>query len=126
MPSASFSFGSSEPHTMEVRYSWWGREEYYLDGSLLEKRLNLSLSGQREFRIGAHSVRIEVSGGPKEYFTRVFVDDKLHVEELFPKFKARVEKWGKQCFDILLILAALAGVLIAMWRNGDLMRLFPR
>ncbi len=117
MPKASFNFGTAEPHTMEVSYSWWGREEYYLDGSLFEKRLNLSFSGQREFRIGAHSVRIEVSAPPKQYFTRVFVDDKLHVEELFPEFKARAQKWSASCPPVLLILAALAGVIAGIWRS---------
>jgi hypothetical protein len=117
MPKASFNFGTAEPHTMEVSYSWWGREEYYLDGSLLERRLDLSFSGQREFRIGAHSVRIEVSTPPKQYFTRVFVDDKLHVDELFPEFKARAEKWNGSCHPVLLILAALAGVIAGIWRS---------
>jgi hypothetical protein len=119
MPKASFNFGTAEPHRMEVSYSWWGREEYYLDGSLLEKRLNLSFSGQREFRIGAHSVRIEVSAPPKEYFTRVFVDGKLHVQELFPEFKVRAEKRNTPCSPVLLILAALAGVIAGIWQSAD-------
>jgi hypothetical protein len=119
MPKASFNFGTAEPHTMEVVYRWWGREEYYLDGSLLEKRLNLSLSGLREFQIGGHSVRIEVSASPEHYFTRVFVDDKLYVPELFPEFKARLDKWNTSCLPVLLTLAALAGFISGIWRSAN-------
>jgi hypothetical protein len=91
MPSARFSFGDANAQTMEVKYSWWGREEYYLNGKLLHRQWNLSLAGQREFQIAGHTVRVEVSVGPKEYFTRVVLDGQLYIEELFPHIKSQVE-----------------------------------
>ena len=101
---------------MEVDYSWWGREAYFVDGNLLQARINLALAGNREFKIGNHAVRIEVSMGPKEYFTRVYVDGRLHVEELFPKVKASVERWKKPPYSYLApAVFAIAGFLLARW-----------
>lgn len=77
---------------MDVRYSWWGREEYRLDGRLLHKRWNLTFRGIREFVVESHVVRIEVSIGTENYDTRVYVDGKLHVEQLFPEIARSMKK----------------------------------
>lgn len=120
MPRASFSFGTPTRHTMEVNYTWWGREEYYVDGRLLNRRWNASLSGTRQFDIGGHSIRIQVVQGQTQYFTRVFVDDALHVEELFPKVKARFEKWKGSQHRTILVLAAIIATLIVISLSGVL------
>jgi hypothetical protein len=107
---------------MEVNCTWWGREEYYVDGRLIEKRWNPSLSGQREFQVGGHSVRIEVSQGQRQYFTRVFVDDALHVEELFPTAKAQFERWKRLPHRMVIASAVFLAVLIALSLSGVLPR----
>ena len=118
MPRAAFNFGS-RPHTMEVEYRWWGREAYFVDGNLLHQRTNLSLAGEREFKVGNHAVRIEVCVGPKEYFTRVYVDGRLHVDELFPQVKARVDKWKKPPYCYLVPGAFfIACFFLGLWLTG--------
>ena len=100
MPRATFTFGDpSRPHTMEVDCRWWGRERYSVDGKVLDSRWSMAPAGAREFQVGRHKVKIDVS--VKEYSTRVFVDDRLHVEELFPEVKARLEKWQKPPYSWL-------------------------
>jgi hypothetical protein len=107
---------------MEVNYAWWGREEYHVDGRLIEKRWNASFSGQRRFRVGSHSVRIEVSQGQRQYFTRVFVDDTLHVEELFPTAKAQFQRWERLPYRVVVLWAVVIAVLVALSLSGVLPR----
>jgi hypothetical protein len=118
MPRASFSFGTSTSYTVEVNYTWWGREEYYVNGRLLERRWNASLSGKRQFHIGGHSVRIEVFIGQRQYFTRVFVDDKLHVEELFPTAKSQFGKWRQPRRQVVVVIAGVVAALGVLWLIG--------
>lgn len=116
MPRASFGFGPANTHTMVVVFRWWGQESYFIDGQLAHKRWSVSLAGSREFKVGDQAVRIDVSAGPKEYFTRVFVDGKLHVAELFPEVKARVEKWKRPPRSyILQFVVALVGAALVVW-----------
>jgi len=122
MPRATFAFGAPSSHTMAVIYAWWGREEYYVDGRLLERRWSPSLSGKRHFLIGGHSVRIELFQGQGQYFTRVFVDDKLHVEELFPRTKERFERWKRVFSRMCLVTLGLLAALIALSVSGLLPR----
>lgn len=119
MPRNTFSFGTANSHTMEVDYRWWGRETYFVDGELLESKWNLSFVGIREFHIGDHKVRIEVSCGTKEYFTRVFVDDQVHLEELFPDFKVNAAKWNTSLYSFMKnmgrILIVAVCIFFAVW-----------
>jgi hypothetical protein len=108
---------------MKISFSWWGQELYYLDGQLLEKRWNLAFAGARDFRIGGHLVRIEVSVGPKEYYTRVYLDGKLHVEELFPETRAKVEKWKRSPLRYVIIVPlAILFTLVGLWLIGPVVR----
>lgn len=106
---------------MEVRCSWWGREEYYVNGELLHRQWNLSLAGQREFRIAGHAIRIDISVGPKEYFTRVYLDGQLYIEELFPHVKAQVESSKRiSSYVVPAVSAALIAAVITLWLSGVL------
>lgn len=116
MPRASFSFGDNDSHTMDVDLRWWGQEEYFIDGVLAQKNWSGSLAGKREFKVGNHVVRIDVAVGPKEYFTRVYVDEKVHIEELFPEVKARVEKWKRppRSYVAPIVIVVVCGA-IGIW-----------
>ena len=61
-----------------------------------------------------------MSQGQTQYFTRVFVDDALHVEELFPKVKARFEKWKRSQYRMILAMAAIVAALIVLSLSGVL------
>ena len=104
---------------MEIDYKWWGLELYTVDGTLLDKRWSISLSGDRQFTIGSHSIRIELSVRPNQYFTRVFVDNELHIPELFPRVKARIEaleKWQKPPYSyIAAALSIVGGLVLGLW-----------
>jgi hypothetical protein len=103
---------------MEVNFTWLGLEEYYLNGQLLRRQWNFSLAGQREFNVGPHLVRIEISAQPNQYFTRVFLDGELYIEELFPHFRA-VFAADKPIGYLLPALAgALVAALVALWLSG--------
>ena len=104
---------------MDVDYRWWAREAYYIDGNLVDRRWNLSLKGNREFLAGGHTIGIEVAVGPKEYFTRVHVDGKLHVDELFPELWARVEKWKRPPRSYIVSVGiGVASAVIVLWLIG--------
>jgi hypothetical protein len=99
---------------MEVDFTWWGHEAYLLDGQLLHSRWDPSFSGEQEFDIAGRKVRIEGSNYPNNYYHRVFVDDTLHVEELFPEEKAKADKWKRAPYKYWLafgfmLLCAFAG-----------------
>ena len=83
-------------HKFEVDFSYFGSEKYYLDGELIHKSWNFSLSGTREFKVGSRQLRIEVSVKPSNYYCKVYLDEELYIEELFPAFKDKVDKRNKR------------------------------
>lgn len=74
---------------MTISWSPFGLEKYFLDGKLIEKRWSWSFSGTREFVVDNARLRIEFRLSFREYFSRVYVNDALHIEELFPEVAAR-------------------------------------
>jgi hypothetical protein len=92
MPIASFTFGQTPTRRMEIHWSAFGFEKYLLDGKLLLKRWALSLSGERTFFVDGRQLRIVFHMSPKDYYSRVFLDDQLIVPELFPDVAAKLEK----------------------------------
>jgi len=100
-------------HEFGVEFTNYGIEKYYLDGQLIEKKWNFQFSGTREFKVGGDFVKIEVSVKPSIYFCRLYLNNQLHVEELFPEFKERIEKaknrqtpaWLKKTVISLVVVA---------------------
>jgi len=115
---AAFSFGTPNPQLMEVNFTWLGLEEYYLNGDLLHRQWNFSLAGQREFNVGPHVVRIEISARPNKYFTRVFLDGALYIEELFPHYRALVVSDKPTSYFLPALAGALVAALVALWLSG--------
>jgi hypothetical protein len=52
----------------------------------------------------------------------VFVDDRLHVEELFPTAKAQFEKWTNRSRHVIPAMAAVLIALIVLALSGVLPR----
>ena len=67
-------------------------EKYYLDGVLIDKLWSLKPSSIREFDVGGQSVRVEYKIARSEYYSKLYVNDKLHIEELFPELKKKYEE----------------------------------
>ena len=118
MPQATVMIGEPEPKPFEVRFTWWGLEEFFYDGQLLERRWNLGMSGQRQFQLPRHLVQVEVKIGRNEYFSRLLLDGKVYVEELFPQTKAQFERWKTprhrlMRIAVFFVLGGIAGWYIA-------------
>lgn len=114
MPVASFTFGQSPIHKLEVHWSPVGFEKYVLDGRLLAKRWSLSLSGERVFNVDGKRLRIVCRLLPKNYCSKVFLDDELIVPELFPEVAAKLEEarargWGWRRFVVSLVVWMVVG-----------------
>ena len=114
MPIAGFTFGQTPTHTMEVHWSPFGFEKYVLDGELLEKRWTMSFSGERLFDVDGRQVRIVFRMSPKDYYSKVFLDDELIVPELFPEVatkleKARAQGWGWRRFVVNFVVWMVIG-----------------
>jgi hypothetical protein len=119
MPRAAFTVGASDPQTVEVELAWWGMEEYYLNGTLFLRQWKLTGTGEREFNVGPHVVRIAVSARGNEYFARVFLDGQPYIEELFPELRALVESSSRPSSYLMPALGgAIAAVLVALWQSG--------
>ena len=89
---ATFALTDTSSDTFEVRCTWWGREEYLLNGELLDRRWSAALTDERQFHVGGHTVRIVLDARGKDYIGRAFVDDTVRVAELYPSLKARAAK----------------------------------
>jgi hypothetical protein len=87
---ATFAVTDASKDIFEVRWSWWGREEYLLNGQLLEKHWSGAGEGERTFQVAGHVVRIAFSARGSEFLGRAFVDGAIRVHELFPELKARL------------------------------------
>ena len=114
----TFSFGSPTPQLMGVNFTWLGLEEYYLNGQLLHRQWSFTLAGQREFNVGPHVVLIEISAQPNKYFTRVFLDGALYIEELFPQYNALVVSDKPTSYLFPAFTSALVAALVALWQSG--------
>jgi hypothetical protein len=114
MPSATFTLTDAKPQIFEVRWSWWGQEEYFYDGSLLQKVWNLTtFSGERNFRINGHTVHISWSAKEK-FQTKVYVDEHIRVEDLFPlPVRHRAPFSWKKTLKTVAIWAVIG--FIGMW-----------
>ena len=114
MAVATFSFGERPQHTMEVHWSAFGSEKYVLDGRVLLKRWELGFSGERAFDVDGRRLRIVYRLSPKEYYSKVFLDDELIVPELFPDIaekiqKARAKRWRWRSFAVNLVVWMIIG-----------------
>jgi hypothetical protein len=89
MAVATFTFGNPA-HTMEVRWSALGFEEYLLDSQRIEKRWDMwTFSGERTFLVDGRQLRIAHHVSRNEFYARAYLDDELIVSELFPETAAR-------------------------------------
>ncbi len=88
MPTATFRFGDDNQYEMIIVAGYLGRERYYVDGRLVLDHWSYHPNAVREFEVGKHLVRIVVTSGPTSFSSRAYVDDRLHVKELFPGFAA--------------------------------------
>ena len=81
---AQFTLTDANASPLEVRWSWWGREQYFYKGQLLESLWDLTtLTGDRKFRVDGHEVRIAWAA-EEDFVTRVYVDGSLRIDNLFP------------------------------------------
>jgi hypothetical protein len=123
MPRTAFRFDAPEPKLMEVNLSWWGREQYILDGVVLLQQWTPSFSSARQFTVGTRLLRIEVTTGLHDYCARAFLDGELYIDELFPEYRAMLESLKRQSSWRSAIVpgiigGALAAVIAALWRSG--------
>jgi hypothetical protein len=119
MQIATFTLLDAEPQIFEVRWTWWGREEYLYDGSLLQRLWNLTtLSGGRSFQINGHAVRISWNAQEK-FQTKVYVDGHIRVEDLFPSPTIRhaPTNW-KKFLERTVIWAVIGYVGIWLYKVG--------
>ena len=79
-------------HLFEVEFYNFGRENYYVDGQLIDNRWNLSFVGTRKFKVGNRDVKINVNSVPGKYYCQLFVDNTLHTEQLFPEINEKSEQ----------------------------------
>lgn len=118
MPRAAFMVGAPEAQRMEVNLTWWGREDYYLNGNIILRQWRFSGAGRREFQVGQYLVSIAVSAKGAEYFARVFVDGELYIEELFPELRAMVQSAKPTSYLWPALAGALIAGVVALWRSG--------
>ena len=74
----------------------------------------MSFSGERIFGVDGKRLRIAFRMSPKEYYSKVFLDDELIVPELFPDVaakleKARAQRWGWRRFVVNLVVWMVIG-----------------
>lgn len=81
--------GSDE---FSVKFSFFGREDYYLNGQLIRSLRTLRTSGRRKFEINGRELVIDLSSKMTDFHCKAFLDGELFVEEMFPEFKARHEQ----------------------------------
>ena len=75
-----------------VKYSYFGLEQYFLNGELIRKSWVFRWSGSRVFDIKGNRLVIEASVKPMNYYCKAFLNGELYVEELFPEFKDRIDR----------------------------------
>lgn len=118
MPQIRFPVGPTSAHVVDINITWWGQEEYFIDGSLVLRKWSFIGGKPREFRVGQHMVSIVLSStGKKGFFGRVFVDGELYIDELFPQLVAMVstsKQPGGYLWPVITGIAAAA--LAALWR----------
>ena len=118
---ATFTLTESDPSAFEVRWSWWGREQYLYDGRMLQSLWDLTtFTGHRTFTVDGHLVRI--SWAAKDNFrTRVHVDGNLRVDNLFPQLtlKRRPFSWSKwlKTVVIWMIIGFIVTIAYEYWKS---------
>ena len=94
----SFTLGSNNENTVTVIFTWYGVEKYLINRKAVLSKWSLSPRGSREFKAGDQKVRVEVSCYPSDFYTKVYVDGELHIEELFPELKEKVTNSRRKGF----------------------------
>ncbi|MGH8604899.1 MAG: hypothetical protein ACREXR_19570 [Gammaproteobacteria bacterium] len=79
------------PHIFEIDISLFGGEKYFVDGKLIDRKWSLSFESIREYEIGGQVARVEFYAKQNKYSYQLFVNDKLHVADLFPELTKKME-----------------------------------
>lgn len=74
---------------VDVIFSWYGTEKYFVNSKLIYKSWSLSPRRTNEFKVGEHTIEIVTVATPKEYYCKVYKDGQLYIEELFPELKEK-------------------------------------
>jgi len=114
MTTAIYRFGENSKHEMRVTFGLLGFEEYIADDKLLKRQRTFRTSGSESFLVGEHRVTITVAATQGSWSSKAFVDGKVCVDDLFPKFARRVQAkrykpTGWRRFIVNFILWLLVG-----------------
>ncbi len=110
---------------IDLKFSYFGLERYYVDGKLIDKRWNFKASGNREFLVDSDIVRVDINMLPSKYSCKLYVNNELHIEDLFPELRKKIERiksdgvtphWFKSLV-IMLIIAAILLTIISYLRD---------
>jgi hypothetical protein len=112
MVTSTFEFGDQQKHSMEIRWSALGFEEYILDGVLVEKRWGFAFSGERNFMVDGAQIRISYQLGWRDFSSQAYINDVLYVEELFPDIAKKTNKARKKTSLRSFVISVIVWMII--------------
>ena len=86
MPRASFRFGPTSQHEVEIQCGYFGSEKYFVDGDLMLSHWSFKPTGVRKFSVHGHNIEIRMTITLKGAHADAFVDKTLVAEDLFAEF----------------------------------------
>ena len=90
MPRASFRFGPTSQHEVEIQCGYFGSEKYFVDGGLMLSHWSFKPTGVRRFSVHGHNIEIRLTVTLKGAHADAFVDNTLVAEDLFAEFNGRL------------------------------------
>jgi len=96
---ATFSIDENKQYVIDVNFTWYGIEQYFLNGELIKKQFSLSPGGKREFNIDNNKIEFFVSSKKDKPICSVYKNKKLFIEELFPELKQKFLDRKKKGFN---------------------------
>ncbi len=90
MPRASFRFGPTSQHEVEIQCGYFGSEKYFVDGDLILSHWSFKPAGVRRFSVHGHNIEIRLTVTLKGAHADAFVDNPLVAKDLFAEFNGRL------------------------------------
>ena len=112
----SFTIGPNEENIVTTIFTWYGLEKYLHNGETIFSKWSLSLKSSREFKVGDNQVKIDVSAYSSDFYTKVYLDGELYIEELFPEVKEKVlmskqKRWSWKNVIIWFFISFIGAIL---------------
>ena len=107
------SYISIGDNVVKIEISYFGLERYYINDKLVKKHWSFKSSSRIELSVGTGKLKIDFNLKPECYFSRAYMNNILHADELFPEYltsvesaqKRRLPLWAKKIISTLVIIA---------------------